>query len=446
MSLLLDLCYLVLLGLLSPVLLWISLRTGKYRQGLPQKLWGQLPLRKGAEPCVWFHAVSVGEVNLIATLIQQFERDRPDVKCLITTTTNTGFELAKKKYPMHTVDYCPLDLSWAVRRAMARVRPSLLVLVELEIWPNLIQAAGSAEVPVAMVNGRMSDRSFRGYYRLRWLMKFVFRKFSLLAVQDSTYRERFVQLGARLPQVTVTGSLKFDGAETDRNNAQTKRLRELVGIQEKSRVFLAGSTLEGEERLAIDAYQALVTEYPDLCLIIVPRHPERFEEVAELLNESGLAWARRQNLDGSPNSDVRVLMVDTVGELGAWWGVADIAFVGGSMADRGGQNMIEPAAYGAAVSFGPNTANFRDVVQQLLSQQAARVVHDREELTEFLRQCLRNPLEANRMGQRAQQLVRENLGATERTFQLLDSLLSATESSSQAVVGDERPFLPRKSA
>ncbi|MDG2384918.1 MAG: 3-deoxy-D-manno-octulosonic acid transferase [Pirellulaceae bacterium] len=446
MSVLLDLCYLALLGLLSPALLWISVRTGKYRQGLPQKLWGQLPLRIGAEPCVWFHAVSVGEVNLLATLIQQFERERPDVRCFITTTTKAGFELANQKYPLHAVDYCPLDFSWAVRRAMSRIRPSLLVLVELEIWPNLIQAARRADVPVAMVNGRMSERSFRGYHRIRWVMKFVFAKFSKLAVQNSIYRERFVRLGSRRSEVSVTGSIKFDGAETERGNLQTRCLRELAGLGEQDRVFLAGSTLDGEERLALDTYQTLVGDYPELRLIIVPRHPERFDEVAALLDNSGLAWMRRKNLDPNSNSDVRVLMVDTVGELGAWWGVAEMAFVGGSMADRGGQNMIEPAAYGAAVSFGPNTANFRDVVQQLLSAEAATVVHDQAELTEFVRGCLRDPREAKQMGQRAQELVRANLGATERTFELLDDLLPVTKSSGRASSRGEPPFLPRKSA
>jgi 3-deoxy-D-manno-octulosonic-acid transferase len=277
---------------------------------------------------------------------------------------------------------------------------------------------------VAVVNGRLSESSFRGYRRVRPWIAGVLRQIDLLAVQDETYAGRFRSLGAPEQAVQVTGSIKYDGAETDRNNPTTRRLRGLAGINEGEVVFLAGSTQHPEESLSLAAFRELSADWPQLRLILVPRHPERFEAVARLLDGAGLAWQRRTALDEQgPRPDARVLLVDVVGELGAWWGTAEIAFVGGSMGDRGGQNMIEPAAYGAAVCFGPNTGNFRDVVAALLARDAAEVVQDGQQLTGFVRRCLEAPQEAAAMGDRARALVAEQLGATERTFRLLAALM-----------------------
>lgn len=425
MSILLNLCYLLVLVALSPAILWISWRKGKYREGFAEKILGKLPAMNGDQPCVWFHAVSVGEVNLLATTIDRFETECPLVRCLITTTTKTGHDLARSKYSKHTVAYCPLDFSWAVRNAIQRVRPSLLVIVELEIWPNLINAAERADVPIALINGRLSERSFSGYQRIRFLICRVLQKFSLIAVQTDEYADRFIQLGADPESVVVTGSVKFDGALTDRRNAKTQALERLIDWSPASRIFLAGSTMAGEEQLAINTFKALADDFPELKLVLVPRHPERFDDVARLLEQQDLVWQRRTSLGERLNSDVRAILVDTVGELGAWWGMADVAFVGGSMSpDRGGQNMIEPAAYGAAVCFGPHTANFRDVVQRLLNHDAASVVQDGDELTAFVRHALACRSAARQMGDRAQDLVVANQGATARTFESLIDLLS----------------------
>jgi 3-deoxy-D-manno-octulosonic-acid transferase len=244
-----------------------------------------------------------------------------------------------------------------------------------------------------------------------------------IAAQNDEYAERFCRLGARPESVYRTGSVKFDGAQTDRDNPKTRQLADLAGIHPDDVVFLAGSTQEPEEQLALDVYRELAPAYPRLRLIVTPRHPERFQEVAELLDRSGLPWQRRRRLeeDGS-DPRARVLLVDAMGELGAWWGRAQIAFVGGSMGARGGQNMIEPAAYGAAVAFGPNTSNFRDVVALMLARQAAVVVADGEQLAAFVRRCLAEPDFAAELGRRARQLVLEQVGAADRTCQLLESL------------------------
>ena len=273
---------------------------------------------------------------------------------------------------------------------------------------------------MAVVNGRLSDKSFRGYQWIRPLVRRSLQRIHLLAVQNETYAERFRALGALPQSVHVTGSIKFDGAQTERDNPATTRLRQLWSVPESAFVLLAGSTQDPEERMAVETFRDLLPQRPDARLIVVPRHPERFEEVAQLLDQTGLPWQRRSRLDESAaGAPAHILLVDVVGELGAWWGLANVGFVGGSMGSRGGQNMIEPAGYGVAVCFGPNTWNFRDVVLQLLQQQAAVVVHDQSELTAFVRRCLESPLFPQELGQRARQLVLTQQGATRRTVDLL---------------------------
>jgi 3-deoxy-D-manno-octulosonic-acid transferase len=252
----------------------------------------------------------------------------------------------------------------------------------------------------------------------------VLRQLDLIAVQTDAYAERFRQLGAEPSSVVVTGSLKFDGAELDRLNPRTTQLRQLAAIGPNDVVWLAGSTFPPEEELVLRVYQQVAADFPQLRLVLVPRHPERFAAVAELLDRSGLTWARRSRLGDAPTG-ARILLVDTIGELGAWWGMADLAFVGGSMGPRGGQNMIEPAGYGAAICFGPRTTNFRDVVQAMLHQRAAEVVHDAQQLAAFLRRGLQDPASRAAMGQRARALVQHHAGATRRTADRLLPLLPA---------------------
>jgi len=425
MSLVLDGIYALLLVALSPWLIYRAIFTGRYREGFAAKFWGQVPRLEGDRPCVWLHAVSVGEVNLVATLIKELSRRRPEWQCVISTTTAAGYALAQKRFPRQHVFYCPLDWSWSTRRAMRRIRPALLVLAELELWPNLIRAAHARRVRVAVVNGRLSRRSFDGYRRIRPLVRRLLARIDLIAVQNEEYAERFLALGAAATRVHITGSMKFDDAETDRHNPATARLAALGGFRPDDIVFLAGSTQQSEELAAIQAYQALRSAHPCLRLVIVPRHPHRFDGVAELLTASGLRWQRRTRLElEGADSSARVLLVDAVGELGAWWGTARIAFVGGSLGDRGGQNMIEPAAYGAAVCFGPNTRNFRDIVAAMLQAGAACEVPDAAGLTDFVRRCLEEPEFADDLGGRAQALVLSQVGATARTADLLEDMLA----------------------
>lgn len=425
---LLNLVYAALIPAALPFLLYRRVRQGKYRTGWAEKLFGAVPELPPIGERVWFHAVSVGEVLLLRGLIAELIARRPDVDVVLTTTTETGHDVARKQYPRLTVCYCPLDFSWAVRRAIARLKPTAIVLAELELWPNLILAASKAGVRLAIVNGRLSEKSFGGYRRLRPLVARLLERFDLIASQSDEYADRFRALGAPGGRVVTTGSVKFDGAKTDRGNPQTLELKRAFGIADDEVVFIAGSTQHPEEELALAAWRELIGEFPKLRLILVPRHRERFEEVGELVRRAGVPLVRRSEerseIRGQRSGPRRceekpVLLLDTLGELGACWGLADVAFVGGSLTNRGGQNMIEPAAYGAAVLFGPNTRNFRDAVALLLSADAARVVADGRELTREVRRLLAESEARVAMGERARKAVSEHRGATARTVDLL---------------------------
>ena len=433
---LLNAAYLTLIFIASPWLLWSAIKHGKYREGFGQKIFGLVPKRTDDAPCIWLHAVSVGEVNLLSTTLNEIKNCHPDWQLVISTTTKAGYDLAQKKYAsQHTVFYCPIDFSWAARTALRRIRPQLLVLAELELWPNLIQAAKQRGTKVAIINGRMGDKSFRGYHRFRALVGPVLRKLDVIAAQNEEIAERFRRCGAHPSTVTNTGSLKFDGANTDRNNERTTHLKNLAGITASDTVLLFGSTQDPEESYALGIFQSLADQYPNLKLILVPRHPQRFEEVAKLLENNHHPWQRRSQLsetstdkptnsrDATHRRPPKILLVDTIGELGAWWGTATIGFVGGTFGSRGGQNMLEPAAYGVATCFGPNTWNFRDIVAQLRTADGVKVVQDRGELEQFIRYALANPDEAQQLGHRAQQQVLTQQGATRRTVDLLEPLV-----------------------
>ena len=425
MSWLFDLAYFALLVAVSPILLWRMAIRGKYRTGWGEKILGRVPARESGAPCLWFQAVSVGEVLQLEPVVAELRRQLPGVEFVISTTTPTGLSVARSKFPADHVCYFPLDFSWAVRETIRRLRPTAIVLVELELWPNFVFEARRAGIPLALINGRISQRSSRGYGRIRPLMSRLLGCFEILAAQNAVYAERLSQLGAPQDRLQTTGSIKFDRVTTDRHNPRTLELRRFFAIGAAERVFIAGSTQAPEESAAIDAYQKLKRTHPELRLIVVPRHKRALEEVARLIESRGLPLVRRSQevaANHREGPDPPVLLLDTLGELAACWGLADVAFVGGSLGNRGGQNMIEPAGYGATLLFGPNTQNFREVVEILLAEDAARVVQNAAELTTAVAQCLADPAEAEAAGKRTQQLVLAQQGATARTVELLANL------------------------
>jgi 3-deoxy-D-manno-octulosonic-acid transferase len=396
---------------------------------------GKAPWRIGDRPCIWFHAVSVGEVLLLRPLLSELSRRRPGWELVVSTTTATGLALARRTYPDLVTFYAPLDFSWATRHALARVRPTVLALVELELWPNLVWAAKQAGAGVVIINGRLSHRSHRGYQKLRGPLGPTLRRLDAVAAQTEEYAARFVDLGVPRQRVRVTGSVKYDGLEGDRNNPRTLTLRRALGLDPADLVFVAGSTMEGEEAAALSAYRKARLQHPRLRLVLVPRHAERFEAVAAWLEQQGEPVLRRSWLnaptrrgDGPP-----VLLVDTIGELPAVWGLADVAFVGGSLAPgRGGQNMMEPAAYGASVLFGPHTSNFRETVEQLLKRGGARRVADADALAAALLDDLNDPETAAARGAAGRSYVLAQNGAAERTLAELDRLVEVAQATPRA--------------
>ncbi|MFO1063913.1 MAG: 3-deoxy-D-manno-octulosonic acid transferase [Pirellulales bacterium] len=424
MGLLLDSAYASALAVSSPYLLWRSIRTGRYRSGWSERLAGRVPELDRDRQSIWLHGVSLGEVQLLVPIVEQLNVRYPQFEVVLSTSTMTGMEVACKRLPDTKVFTFPWDFSWAMQTAVRRLRPALIVLGELEVWPHLVATAHRDHVPVAVVNGRLSDRSFRGYQRFRRLLKPTFSKLSLVAAQNEETAFRFVQLGTSSERVSAVGSLKFDNVNADRFAPEVERLRKLVGLEDPHRVLIAGSTQSPEEVTAARAWMAVHRDHGNSKLIVVPRHPERFDAVYNELQELGLNVVRRSQLN-EPIAcrDWDVLLVDTVGELRWWWGLADCALVGGSFGTRGGQNMLEPAAYGASVAFGPNTSNFRDIVRPLKKADAVVELAQLSDIETWFRSQLESPADGRARGLRAKQFIATQQGATRRTLEALDELL-----------------------
>ncbi len=426
---LLNAVYMLLLVSISPVITWRMLRHGRYRQGLAEKLLGRVDFRADGRPVVWFHAVSVGEVIQLQKVVDEFRRRTQDeFQIVISTSTDTGWELVQKRFADCQKTWFPLDFSWAVNQAIRRIRPAQIVLMELELWPNFLAECHRLDVPVSIVNARMSERSHRGYCRIRFLLKPLFTRLALVAAQSQTYADRLISLGATEQRTVVTGSIKFDGVETSRTNSKTENLRRIFGFKSGETVFVAGSTQGPEEQLALETWLQLRRKHSQLRLILVPRHRERFDEVAGLVTSRNLPLLRRSSAQDlsqqhAETDNKPVILLDTIGELSACWGLADVAFVGGSFGNRGGQNMMEPSAYGACVLFGPNTWNFRDIVERFREAEGCVQLQSSRQLTSTVDELLNDPARRHQLGRNAQKAVLQQQGATARTAELLHEVL-----------------------
>jgi 3-deoxy-D-manno-octulosonic-acid transferase len=434
----LDLIYLLGIAALSPWLLWRSITTGRYRRGLAAKLFGRVEFpNPGKKPVVWFHAVSVGEVNLLGTLVPAFRKRHPEWLVVVSSTTDTGLAEARKLFAGLSVIPWPFDFSWAVNAALEAVSPSLIVLTESDLWPNFLRSAKKRNVPVIVVNARLSPRSFA---RLRLFAglarRMLFGNITRFAVQEEEYADRLRQLGVPVSKLAVTGSVKYDGAMNGRNELKTAMLRELLADASRSPdtvVLLAGSTHEPEESIVLRVFVQLRERFPQLRLILVPRHPDRFEEVARLIEQSGLKFARRSRIAEPLPEMPALVLLDSVGELGAAWGLADVGFTGGSLdGKRGGQSMIEPASHGVPCAFGPHIWNFKDAAKRLVEVGGAVMVSDAVGLELELARLIADPELRTRMGIAARELVRGQQGATSRTLDAIDALFKPDAGSQAA--------------
>ncbi len=403
-----------------PYWLWQMARQGKYRAGLRQRL-GQVPerLTRGG-PCIWVHAVSVGEVIAVGGLVSSLKQIFPRHRVVVSTTTDTGQKLAAVRFGQENVFYLPMDFGFAIQPYTRSLGPELLVIAETEFWPNLLHAAKAGGAKVAVVNARISDRSQHGYWRFRFLLRRVLNDIDLFLAQSDEDRQRLVKIGAKEDRVQVTGNLKFDTA-APAAPAIVETLRKALSEANAGPVLVCGSTVEDEEPLLLRAFENVRASYPSAVMILAPRHPERFGEVAQLLERLQMPNWRRSAWQGEAISG-GVFLLDSIGELAALYGLADVAFVGGSLVPRGGHNILEPAQHGVAIVVGNHTENFRDIISLFQKNNAVRVVGPAELPLVFM-ELLASDAERAALGRRAAQTLQAQTGATERTLAALQVLL-----------------------
>ncbi len=405
-----------------PWFLWKGRTTGKYLRTFRERM-GRLPvyLNLDGDRSLWIHAVSVGEVLAARPLVPALRERFPQHRIFVSTTTMTGNAVAKKS--IRGIDglfYAPFDFPWAVRHALDVLNPSLVILVETELWPNLIHEAHRRGARIAVVNGRISPRSYRRYLRFGRFLQRVLEEVDLFLMQGAAHAERVRALGAPSERVQVTGNLKFDAVEPGR---LPERLARLLAGGARGPLWVAGSTVGGEEQLVLSAFHGVRERIPQARLLLAPRHPERFDAVAPLVEAAGFRCLRRSALDPATWSDGEVLLLDTLGELSQVYALASVVFVGGSLVPSGGHNILEPAVAGKPVIVGPHMENFQEIADQFRAEQALVEVASAEELGREVAELLLDDRRRSSLGERARELIGRNRGAVLRSSDALRSLL-----------------------
>ena len=417
--------YSLVLYLCAPLallhLLWRGRKNRAYLQRIPERF-GCIPAAAPGQPVIWVHAVSVGEVQAASLLVKRLLGAYPRCRVVLTTVTPTGAARAGSLFPGEVEHrYLPYDLPHAVRLFLRRIDPQLLVIMETEIWPNLLHYCRLRGVPALLVNARLSPASYRSYRRLRRFSAASVQMLTHIAARSAADAERFLALGAEPARVTVTGNLKFD-LEADGDIAlRARSLRKTIAGERP--VWIAASTHAGEEEQVLDAFDRVRQAPADCLLIIAPRHPERFGPVDDLCRRRGLDVARRSASAGAGSGSADVYLLDAMGELPLFYACADAAFVGGSLAPTGGHNILEPAALGVPLISGPHTANFMEVVELFKAEDAIMIVTDAAQLAAAVTNLLRDGGPGRTRGARARQLVRRNRGAIDSVMELLEGYL-----------------------
>jgi 3-deoxy-D-manno-octulosonic-acid transferase len=361
---------------------------------------------------IWVHAVSVGEVKAVERLLERLRQRFPGRPLVVSTSTPTGQQLARERRDIidHAF-YFPIDLPFCVRRAADRIDPQMVIIAETEIWPNFLRICRSRDIPVVMINGRISDRSFARYRLARRWLRRVFADYTMLGMQSEMDRRRIEEIGADPQKVTVFGNLKYDVVSSSRPLDTTLA----TVLQNWKQVWIAASTMPGEEELVLDAFAELRNTHPQLKLVIAARHADRFDAVEDLVKRRGIACVRRTRLTG----DGDVLLLDTIGELAAMFEYATVVFMGGSLVPKGGHNVLEPARYRKPIVFGPHMENFRDITRLFLEAEAGIQIQNATELAPAIRNLLANRDHSAELGRRARAIVEQNTGATDRVLEFL---------------------------
>ena len=439
MRIILDLLYLLAGVAYSPVIIYRAVRHKRYRTGWDQRF-GKISRRSPTKKCIWLHAVSVGEVNAAKTIVKELKNKFGNFEIVISTTTDTGFARATNLFrENHQVFYFPFDFSWTMRRAFSNIRPAICLLMELEVWPNFVHIAQQSNVPVIVVNGRISDRSFTSYKKARPLIKKMFGRVTLVLAQTDEYARRFKEIGCPDENVIVTGSLKYDTAQITDKVEGADVLAAQLNIDDE-RLWVAGATGNDEEKILLDVYQNLKQQsrFSDLRLAVVPRKPERFDEVAQLIESRGLSLVRyshikkltientEKSIINNQSSIDTVILGDTMGDLRKFYSLATIIFVGRSLVPMGGSDMAEAAALGKCTLFGPYAFNFKQTVDALLADTGAIMVKDKQELLQTIQKCLSEPDFAQEIAKNGREVIRKNQGATAKSIDQITKFLNTT--------------------
>ncbi|BDH44001.1 3-deoxy-D-manno-octulosonic acid transferase [Salmonella enterica subsp. enterica serovar Choleraesuis] len=419
----LQLLYTALLYLIQP-LIWIRLLLRSRKAPAYRKRWGERygfykrPMQQGG---ILLHSVSVGETLAAVPLVRALRHRYPELPITVTTMTPTGSERVLSAFGNDVQHvYLPYDLPDALNRFLTKIDPKLVLVMETELWPNLITALHQRQIPLVIANARLSARSAAGYAKLGSFIRKVLRRITLIAAQNDEDGERFIELGAHRAQIAVTGSLKFDISVTPQMAAKSVALRRQWAPHRP--VWIAASTHEGEETVILEAHKALLQKFPELLLILVPRHPERFPDAERLVREAGMSFICRSSGE-VPSGGTQVVIGDTMGELMLMYGIADLAFVGGSLIERGGHNPLEPAAHAIPVIMGPHTFNFKDICARLDKANGLITVEDAAALTQVITSLLTDDDYRNYYGRHAVEVLYQNQGALQRLLHLLEPYL-----------------------
>lgn len=415
-----------------------ALRNGKYVTGLRQRL-GDIPqIESDSRPTLWLHCVSVGEAQAALSLVRRLKETFPNHKLVVSTTTVTGQRLAQTifKEQAAAVFYFPIDWAWTVRRVLRKIDPAAIFIMETELWPNLFRAARRRNTPTVLLNGRISDKSFRRYKRIRPFISRVLNNLTFAIMQTEQDAQRIRELGFAHDRIAAVGNLKFDSAGTAADDKLTNQIRERFSFADDRRLFVAASTHDPEEAVILNAFRIVRGSQVNLRLLLAPRHPERFAEAASLLAASEFSVARASARAANDDAFADVVLLDSIGELSAVFPLAEIAFIGGSIAAHGGHNVIEPAVHGVCTITGPHTSNFAAIVKAMLAERALVQMSDTSEpaaeLARVIKELLSDTNRRVEIGARARAVCDANRGATARTLELLSSILDARGTTAYA--------------
>ena len=426
-----NIIFLLFFILSAPYYFWKMWRRGNWQYKFFERFGfynSQFRKRICDKPVVWFHAVSVGEVNICIRLIKETMPKLRNFKFVVSTTTSTGMEGLLKGLP-EVVEkiYYPIDFFFSVSRAFKLINPKFIVIVEAEIWPNFLWTAQKKDIPVFLVNARLSERSFNGYQRFGVLFKKIFNSFATVGCCDEKDKERLIKLGCKPESVFITGNLKFDTSSAiGGGNLDVRGLLNKIGVFPNARIIVGGSTHNGEEEVLTRTFINLKKQFPDLFLILVPRHFERAKSVVDVLEALEVSFVLRTGINQEKRYEpgsIQCLLVNTTGELKEFYKVATVVFVGKSLTAEGGQNPIEPAALGKPIVFGPNMQNFLAIVKILLNRQAAIQVKDASQLEAVFQRILKDSDFAKKLGDNALKVINENRGAIEKTMSMMFNVL-----------------------